>query len=298
MFAMLGDVRFDLLTSFSDFEETHNAVFAKHDVLAGRPRLQAMGNDLTTIRFGISLHWKLGNPDTAYKGLIQAKEAQQAVSLVFGSGRFVGWWVIERLTSRTLMQDTSGRTAARELDVELTEFVGDPNNPLETPGIASGQNPLLSWLPESVRGTVSQVADAIETGVRIYHTVEQGISDIQNLISQAQMLKNDPLAMLGLVGDALSVSGTMLGDLNRLPEIGQWLGDLSGAADFLGSIGQATRQMQNSVSVLQNGYDSGSWGDWLAAGAEMLSSAGDSIASAATGAQSLTAWLATRKDGA
>ncbi len=87
MFAMLGDVRFELLTGFTAFDETHTAAYAKHDVLAGRPRLQAMGNDLTSIRFSIKLHWKLGNPDAQYKGLIAAKEAQQALALVYGSGR-------------------------------------------------------------------------------------------------------------------------------------------------------------------------------------------------------------------
>lgn len=115
MFAMLGDVRFEMLTSFTDFEETHAATFAKHEVLAGRPRLQAMGNDLTAIRFSLRLHWRLGNPDTAYSGMIAAKEAQQALALVFGSGRHLGWWVIESISSRTLIQDGEGRTAAREL---------------------------------------------------------------------------------------------------------------------------------------------------------------------------------------
>ncbi|MDK4573615.1 phage tail protein, partial [Kingella kingae] len=76
------------------------------------------GNDLTELRFGIKLHWKLGDVDTAYKGLITAKEAQKAVSLVYGSGRFAGWFVIERLTSRTTIMDEQGRTAAREIDVE------------------------------------------------------------------------------------------------------------------------------------------------------------------------------------
>ena len=99
MFAMLGEVRFELLGSFTDLEETHGASYAKHEVLAGRPRLQAMGNELTQIRFGLKLHWKLGDVDAAYKGLIAAKEAQQAVSLVFGSGRFVGWFVVESLTA-------------------------------------------------------------------------------------------------------------------------------------------------------------------------------------------------------
>ncbi len=119
MYAMLGEVRFELLNSFTSLETQHAANFAKHEVLKGRPRLQALQNELTTLRFSLKLHWRLGNPDTAYKGLLSALEAQQAVSLVYGSGRFVGWFVLERLTERTLIQDAQGRTAARELDVEL-----------------------------------------------------------------------------------------------------------------------------------------------------------------------------------
>ena len=117
MFAMLGDVRFELLSSFTDFEDTRTAAYAKHEVLAGRPRLQAMGNELTEIRFSLRLHWKLGNPDTAYRGLIEAKEAQEALALVYGSGRHAGWFVISSISSRTLIQDAKGRTAARELAV-------------------------------------------------------------------------------------------------------------------------------------------------------------------------------------
>ena len=127
MYAMLGEVRFELLNSFTSLETQHAANFAKHEVLKGRPRLQALQNELTTLRFSLKLHWRLGNPDTAYKGLLSALEAQQAVSLVYGSGRFVGWFVLERLTERTLIQDAQGRTAARELDVELTQFVGETN---------------------------------------------------------------------------------------------------------------------------------------------------------------------------
>ena len=169
MYAMLGEVRFELLNSFTSLETQHAANFAKHEVLKGRPRLQALQNELTTLRFSLKLHWRLGNPDTAYKGLLSALEAQQAVSLVYGSGRFVGWFVLERLTERTLIQDAQGRTAARELDVELTQFVGDPNNPLPTPAVKSGgQNPLLSLLPESVQAKAGKLISAVEKGVKIY----------------------------------------------------------------------------------------------------------------------------------
>lgn len=298
MYAMLGDVRFEFLNSFSDFEENHTALFAKHEVLAGRPRLQAMGNELTGIRFSLRLHWQLGDVDAAYKGLIGAKEAQQAVSLVFGSGRFMGWFVIESVSARTLIQDGQGRTAARELDVELTEFVGDPNNPLPTPGVAAGgKNPLLAMLPESVQGTASQIAEAVETGVRIYRTVEREIGQIQDLITHAQDLRNDPLALFGVLGDAAGIGGAALGKLNRLPEMGKWFGDLSGAAEMLGYGGQAARELSGGMAAIRGGMESGTVGGWLDAGAEAVAAATDSLANGSRGVQSLTAWLATRKDG-
>ena len=299
MFAMLGDTRFELLSSFTDFEEQHAATFAKHEVLAGRPRLQAMGNDLTTVRFSLRLHWRLGNPDTAYSGLIAAKEAQQAVSLVYGSGRFAGWWVIESLTSRTLIQDGEGRTAARELDVALTEFVGDPNNPLPTPGVMSGgQNPLLSLLPESVRGQAGQVAEAVQTGVRIYNAVSAQVDEVQTLITQAQQLKANPLSVFGLLGDALSIGGAAAAKLGALPEVVQRLGDLAGAAEMMVYGGQAARELSGGLAALQAGLDSRRVGDWLDGGAQAVAQAADSLANGARGAQALTAWLAVRKDGA
>ena len=297
MYAMLGDVRFETLQSFSSLEAQHSAKFAKHEVLKGRPRLQAMENELTTLRFGLKLHWMLGNPDTAYKGLLAALEAQQAVSLVYGSGRFVGWFVIESLTERTLIQDSKGRTAARELDVELTEFVGDPNNPLPTPGVANGQNPLLAMLPESVHAPLSKVADAVQTGVRIYRGVEQEVGQLQTLIAHARELKHDPLALLGVVGDAVNLGGTALGKLNKLPEVGKYIGNLSGAAEMLAYGGQAARELSGGLAALRNGAQSGTVGGWLEGGMAAVSAAADSLNNGARGAQSLTAWLAGRKDG-
>ena len=90
----------------------------------------------------------------------------------------------------------------------------------------------------------------------------------------------------------------MLGNLGRLPEIGAWFGDLAGAADFLAYSGQAARQLSSGVATLQGGIDSGSVGGWLDAAAGFVASADDSLSNAAAGAQSLTAWLAMRKDGA
>ncbi|STZ75309.1 putative phage tail assembly protein [Bergeriella denitrificans] len=297
MYAMLGDVRFELLQGFERLEARHGAGFARHDVLAGRPRLQAVGNELTELRIGVKLHWLLGNPDTAYKGLLAALEAQQAVSLVFGSGRFVGWFVIERLSERTLIQDAKGRTAARELDVELTEFVGDPNNPLPAPGIAqSGKNPLLSLLPESVQAQASDIMQAVEQGVQIYREAEDGIRGMQRLAGAVRELKNDPAGALNMLGEALDIGGGVLGRLNNLPQVTSLIGDLSGAAQMAAQASQAASELGGAVASARAAFEGGNPLDWLSGGAGAVERAGGALADGAAAVETLTAWLAVRRD--
>ncbi|WP_165009735.1 phage tail protein [Neisseria yangbaofengii] len=296
MYAQLGEVQFELLQGFTSLESTHAAKFAKHEVLAGRPRLQALQNELTELRFGVKLHWMLGNPDTAYKGLLAALEARQAVSLVYGSGRFAGWWVIERLTERTLITDAQGRTAARELDVELTEFVGDPNNPLPTPAVMGGkQNPLLSLLPESVQAQAGEVMKAVETGVKIYRAAESGIDEMQSLLTAAKTLKHDPAALLNLAGDALGAGSGVLAKLNGLPEVTAVLGDLSAAGQMAAQLGQAGTLLGGTVAGLRSGMESGTVGDWLEAASSGVESAAGAVMNGATAAETLTGFLASRR---
>lgn len=297
MYAMLGDVAFDKLQSFTSLEAIHTAAYARHEVLKGRPRLQAMGNDLTELRFGMRLHWRLGNPDEAFNGLLAAKESQQAQALVYGSGRFVGWFVIAALTERTLLQDASGRTLSRELDVELTEFVGDPNNPLPAPAVMQGgQNPLLALLPESVQAQASDVMQAVQQGVEIYRAAEDGVSRIQQLVYVAKDIKEDPSAVLNLVGDALQIGSGTLSKLDALPQVKEVLGDLAGAAEFAAQAGQAATQLGSAVGSLRAGYDSNQPGDWLAQSAAAVDSAAESLLNGAAAAETLTGWLAARRD--
>ncbi|QEY23555.1 phage tail protein [Neisseria animalis] len=297
MYAQLGDVRFELLQGFERLEARHEARFAKHEVLAGRPRLQAVGNELTELRIGIRLHWLLGNPDTAYKGLLTALEAQQAVSLVFGSGRFVGWFVIERLSERTLIQDGKGRTAARELDVKLTEFVGDPNNPLPTPGIAqAGKNPLLGLLPESVQAQASDLMQAVETGIKIYREAESGVRDLQRLAGAVRELKNDPAGALNMLGEALETGSGVLGRLNNLPQVTSLIGDLSGAAEMAAQASQAASELGGAAASARAAFESGNPLDWLEGGADAVERAGGALADGAAAVETLTAWLAVRRD--
>ena len=83
-FALLGNIAFDLLNAPTAFDERRSANYAEHAVLSGKPRLQAMGLDLTEITLQLKLHHQLAPVDERYQALIAAKEKQEALALVLG----------------------------------------------------------------------------------------------------------------------------------------------------------------------------------------------------------------------
>ena len=195
--------------------------------------------------------------------------------------------------------DGNGRTAARELDIELTEFVGDPNNPLPTPAVLLGkQNPLMAMLPESVRGKASPLVENVQKAVKVYRTVEKEVGEVQHLIQAAKELKNDPVGALQIVGDVVGVADGALGKLNGLPEITEKLGDLSGAAEFAMQAAQATHQLGDAVGGLRAGVEGGTVGSWLDNGSNAVDAVAETLSNGAMAVQTLTAFIATRKDGA
>ena len=86
-------------------------------------------------------------------------------------------------------------------------------------------------------------------------------------------------------------------ELGKLPVIGQAMGNLSGVTDFLNYTGAAAQSMQTAVNTIQTGVNSGSIGTWLDSGSALIEQAADGLNNAAKGAQALTGWLASRKDG-
>lgn len=69
MYAMLGEIPFEITESFTTLESTHTARFAYHDVIAGKPRTQALGLELTKLSFTLRLHWRLGDVQASHGAL-------------------------------------------------------------------------------------------------------------------------------------------------------------------------------------------------------------------------------------
>ena len=74
MFALLGDVQFDLITYFDGFESQFGADYAEHPLIEGKPRLQFVGDKLDEIRIQLAFHLHYCDPEAE---LAKLKDAER-----------------------------------------------------------------------------------------------------------------------------------------------------------------------------------------------------------------------------
>ncbi|XLM22142.1 phage tail protein, partial [Chromobacterium piscinae] len=130
MFALLGDVQFDLITYFDGFESQFGADYAEHALMEGKPRLQWMADKLDEIRIQLSFHSQYCDPEAELLKLRQALTDHQAMALVLGNGDYKGWFVLTELQATSKQTDKAGTLIALEASITLREFVGDKKKPL------------------------------------------------------------------------------------------------------------------------------------------------------------------------
>lgn len=129
MFALLGDVQFDLITYFDGFESEFGADFAEHPLIEGKPRLQFIGDKLDEVRIQLAFHQYYCDPEAELVKLTKALGAHQAMALVLGNGDYKGWFVLTSVQATSKHTDKSGTLVALEAGITLREFVGDKKKP-------------------------------------------------------------------------------------------------------------------------------------------------------------------------
>jgi phage protein U len=145
VFAVLGDISFEVVGSPERFESTRSYGFAEHRVVESRPRLQWVGNDLERVKFELMLHSSFGNPARQLARLRAAAASHLAQPLVFGNGGFRGFFVIESIGVQSQQLSSSGAPISIRVALALKEWAagaelsgaGLSTVPLSTLGIAS-----------------------------------------------------------------------------------------------------------------------------------------------------------------
>ena len=193
MYAMLGQIPFEMTDSFTALTTTHDAKFVHHEVIQGKPRTQSLGLLLDKLKFSLRLHWRLGDVGQQYQALHQAFISQDAQALVTGSGQMIGFYTIDKLSVTTTAQNDTGDTLAMDIDVDLTEFIGDPTAPNPTPAIATMDSvPLLSVKDDSINAPIDIETASLMADVGAWHRSESLLDGIGAKLALLNELKNDP----------------------------------------------------------------------------------------------------------
>jgi phage protein U len=122
VFALLGNIVFRVVGSPDAIESSRRYDYAEHRVLEARPRLQWVGPGLERIELEALLHESFTRPALQLARLGAAAAAHRALALVFGSGEFRGYFVIESITTRSTQHAADGRPIAIRLAVRLREW--------------------------------------------------------------------------------------------------------------------------------------------------------------------------------
>jgi phage protein U len=126
VFAILGEIPFQVLGSPEALSDSRSYDYAEQRVVQARPRLQWLADDLMTIRMEMLLHRSFTEPAAGLLALRLAAETHSALPLIFGNGDFRGYFVITTIDTVSRQLSVTGdifsitvRLALRESPVQL-----------------------------------------------------------------------------------------------------------------------------------------------------------------------------------
>ena len=86
MFAVLGDIQFEVVGSPESYESADGYDFPEQRVIESKPRLQWVGDELERLNFELMWHASFTNPATQLALLRATAATHLALPLVFGDG--------------------------------------------------------------------------------------------------------------------------------------------------------------------------------------------------------------------
>ncbi|NLR73587.1 phage tail protein [Leeia aquatica] len=224
MFALLGDVQFDLITYFDSFESQYSVDYAEHALIEGKPRLQRIADQLDEIRIQLSFHIHFCDPEQELTKLRRALSAHQAMALVLGNGDYKGWFVLTELTATSKQTDQSGTLLALEANLTLREYVGDKKNPLPPPAVQPRQPPTVATSRPvnlaapgiAIGNAVGQVRTVVRQVVSLARQAQSTIRVLSDAADLVRQLKTNPAAAIKRLPRLLDLSKQAVATLEKL----------------------------------------------------------------------------------
>jgi phage protein U len=141
LFAVLGDIQFEVVGSPEGYESAAAYDFAEQRVIESKPRMQWVGDDLEKLSFELMWHSSFTNPAVQLARLRATAAQHLALPLVFGNGGFRGFFVIESIKMKSQQLSAGGAPIAIRVALALKERTADLQLPSNAQP-AAGFSPL------------------------------------------------------------------------------------------------------------------------------------------------------------
>lgn len=301
MFALLGDIQFDLITYFEGFESRFGADFAEHALITGKPRLQFIGDKLDEITITLAFHQYFCDPERELVRLKKAIVAHQAMALVLGNGDYKGCFVLTDVTATSKQTDPSGTLVELGASITLREYVGDKNHPLPPPAVQpkrppamAQRSPALPASPTGAVGATNTARDNIRSAVTLASQAQSTMRVAVDASNLARKLNNHPLAAMGRVPGLLTNLNQAAVPLAKLsPTLAKLSTQLPETASILRASTKALNSVHNAQGAL-SGVHAGSVTSRIDYMAAQLGTATGALDSAAPGISKLAGNIVTR----
>lgn len=300
MYLMLGTIALEPI-DVTDFSEIQAARFAEHQVLKGKPRLQAMGESLAELNLSVRLHHKIGGVERRYQALLAAKAKQDALALIWGRGKFKGNFVITDIHSNTLFTDKYGNVLCRELTINLKEYVGELKNNLLGAALNIGKGSLLgSILPPEFFAGMNAAKEALTKGIDLYNQGKRIVDEVQNTIAIMKQFSQDPATALAYLPSVLGNLDGALGSFSELTGMSELFNGVRSVLPVVSEFSQEVAEIQSGLMAVQSDFQQGSsgsdWSEWFPSANRTMSEVAESFDFLAPRVAEMTAWIVLRND--
>ncbi|WP_249605386.1 phage tail protein [Chromobacterium sp. IRSSSOUMB001] len=270
MYAVLGNIEFDLISYFDGLEQRSGSDFAEHGRIGGKPVLQFVGDKLDEIRIDLVLHASYCQPDEELQKLQAARQQHQALAFVLGNGDYKGRFVIAELQSTGRQTDRSGSLLAVEAQLSLREYGGDAP-PKPKPALAKAAASLPAGklkLPAGLERFKADIAGLAKTVAQVKSVVGKVKTVINTARELRQLAGRDPAAALeklpGLLKEVQAAAPGLQVSAEQMAKFEQY-SKLAGDAVRVGQSLQQAKLNMTAMGRLLTGTPAGQVLDKLAA---------------------------------
>ncbi len=292
MFAILGEIEFEVAGGLTGMDWRSSADWAEHQLIQGKPLLEWIGEGLDEYSLAITLHSSLGDPEKRLRELRQAKANHEPLAFVLGTGDYLGAFVLSELSTTVQRATSGGRLHSATLAMSLREYTGKFTRKPLRPGLIDASKAGSSLQADGSPGLQTQTAATPSTAQQVLSQARSAGNILRASASLYQTARSSsPLSALNQVPQLLNMTGRAIAPLQGL---GSAAGLLDGGADLV-MLSNSMLQQVNQGRLGLNPIDVDTVIDKISASGAYVDTAIAQLDGASSSLSSLAASVITRR---